>query len=167
MAEQKDLKGGLKARIERRDGATKVALSGTLNELTDLSPLQSLPSPIHIDLEHVDRINSLGVRNWMNFIRDAEAANVALVFERCSPTIVSQMSMISNFMGTRSRVTSVIAVYLCPSCMTEHLQGADVVYGKPLQLPASMPCRSCGSAMEVDDLSTYANLFERLGAPAR
>src|SRR5688572_26882872 len=138
MADQKDLGGGLKTRIDRRDGATVIALSGGISEATNLSPLLDLPNPLRFELEGIDRINSLGVRNWVTFVRDAEAKGMQLTFERCSPVLVSQMGMISNFMGTSSRVKSLFVVYVCPSCNAEHLQLTDVEYGKPLQVSTSM-----------------------------
>jgi anti-anti-sigma regulatory factor len=160
MAEQKDLGGGLKARIDRGAGGTMVALSGHINEKTDLTPLKELPPPLTLDLEHVDRINSIGVGKWLHFVRDIEQSGQTLTFERCSPQIVLQISMISNFVGTRSRVKSLFVVYVCPSCSTEHLHLSEVVYGKPLGMASTMSCPKCKSAMQVDDMSTYTDLFE-------
>src|SRR5579862_9294898 len=110
---------GLRSQVEQRNGLTWIALGGHLNEAADLSPITKLPGPLIIDLSGLDRINSLGVRDWMRFIRTCETEGIDLTFERCSPTIVGQISMITNFMGTRSRIASVEVPYLCTSCANE------------------------------------------------
>jgi hypothetical protein len=155
------LGGTLKSRIEKRGGATWIALDGTLNEACNLAPLTQIAGPIVIDLAGLSRINSVGVRNWMDFVRSREAAGVDLTFERCSPSMVSQMSMITKFMGSRSRVKSVHVPYVCGSCKTEHLHVLDVAPGT--EVPARMACPKCGSAMEVDDLlETYSEALRTL-----
>lgn len=144
----------LRSRIENRPGATWVALSGQLNEAADLKPLSQLPGPLVIDLSGLDRINSVGVRDWMDFVRAREQAGIELTFERCSPSMVSQMSMITHFMGTRSRVKSIQIPYLCTACKTEHLHVLEVTRG--VQIQPQIPCPNCRAAMEVDDLlETY------------
>ena len=152
--------GGLRSRVEQRNGLTWIALSGHLNEAADLTPLTQLPGPLVIDLSGLDRINSLGVRDWMRFIRICETAGVALTFERCSPTIVQQISMITNFMGTTSRISSVEVPYLCSACGTEHLQLLELVPGAELQV--TITCPKCRAPMELDDLvETYAEIMRR------
>ena len=141
---------GLRSQVEERNGLTWIALSGHLNEASDLTPLTKLAGPLVIDLSGLDRINSLGVRDWMRFIRTCETAGVDLTFERCSPTIVGQISMITNFMGTRSRVSSVEVPYLCTSCANEHLEVLELVPGAELRL--TITCPKCRAPMELDDL---------------
>ena len=95
MASQsQDLGGPLKATIDRRDGATSVVLTGYINDATDLGPLQRLPGTLRVDLAGVERINSVGVRIWVHFVRDREKAGGDLICERCSPVIVQQIGEI-------------------------------------------------------------------------
>src|ERR1051325_11504060 len=101
-----DLGGPLKARIDQQGSGTLVTLTGFINEATGLSKLQKLPGPLVINLARLDRINSLGVRNWMNFVKACEGAGVAIVFEHVSPIMTGQITMITNFLGSRSRVRS-------------------------------------------------------------
>jgi hypothetical protein len=144
----------LKARVETRTGLTSVALIGNLNEAGNLAPLAQLPGPIAIDLGELHRINSVGVRYWMDFVRDREKAGVALTFERCSPMLVGQISMITHFMGSRSRVKSLLVPYFCPACKAEHLDTLTVAPGA--QVRRALACPRCGAPMEVDDLvETY------------
>lgn len=155
-----DLGGGLTYRVERRNGATWIALAGNVTEASEFEPIKRMPAPLIIDLGGIERINSLGVRNWIYFVRECEAMGQSLTFERVPPVIVGQMSMVSNFMGSRSRVTSVLAPYLCPSCSTEDLQVIELANGQPVQVPETQPCPKCRSAMEFDDLvAMYTELF--------
>ncbi len=162
---KQDLGGSLTARIEPRDGGTAVALDGNLTEAANLALLMTLPAPVRFDLSGVDRINSLGVRSWVQFVRDSEAAGRALSFERCSPVLVQQLSMISNFMGSQSRVTSMFVPYLCPSCSAEATHLVEVMVGVPLSVPFTIPCPKCKTAMQVDELEEmYASLNQKLSA---
>ena len=86
-------------------------------------------------------------------------AGRVLTFERVPPVMVSQMSMISNFMG-HSRVTSVLTPYLCPKCSTEHLELVDVGEGRQPHFAESISCPKCKAAMEFDDVrEMYTELF--------
>lgn len=154
------LGGPLSARIEPRDGATFVALAGAITEAADFAPLAALRSPVIVDMSAVDRINSIGVRNWVHFVRKCETSGVELLCERCSPAIVQQISMISNFMGARTRVRSLFAPYLCPTCSAEHLQLYEVTPGVPLAVPNQIACPKCGAVTQLDELEAmYPALF--------
>ena len=75
MATQsQDLGGPLKATIDQRDGATSVVLKGYINDATELASLVRLPGTLRIDLAGVERINSVGVKTWVHFVRDREKA---------------------------------------------------------------------------------------------
>ena len=155
-----DLGGGLNYRVERRSGTTWIALSGNITEAVDFEPLKRMPAPVVIDLSEVSRINSLGVRAWIYFIRDLEAMGQQLAFARLPPIIVSQMSMVSNFMGTKSLIRSVLAPYLCPTCNNEDLQLIELANGKAVHVSETSTCPKCRSTMEFDDLvAMYTELF--------
>jgi hypothetical protein len=155
-----DLGGGLIYRVERRDGTTWIALTGNISELANFDPLKAMPGPLVLDLSGLTRINSLGMRNWVYFVRDYEALGQALTFERVPPVVVNQMSMISNFMGAHSLVRSLVLPYLCPSCSKEDLQVLELTNGKAAQVNESAPCPKCRAAMEFDDVhDMYTELF--------
>ncbi|MDX2088767.1 MAG: STAS domain-containing protein [Kofleriaceae bacterium] len=155
-----DLGGGLHYRVERRNGTTWIALTGNVSEVADFEPLKQLPPPLLIDPSEVTRINSLGVRGWIYFVREIEALGHTLTFERVPPVLVVQMSMLSNFMGTRSRSASVLAPYLCPSCQHEELALLQLTDGKLAEVKDTAPCPKCKATMEFDDVVTmYTELF--------
>jgi hypothetical protein len=159
-----DLGGPLRYRTEPRNGTTWIALSGHVNEATDFTPLRKLPGPLVIDLGEIENINSLGVREWIFFVRECETSGVELTFERCSPLIVNQMSMISNFMGSRSRVKSVLIPYVCLSC--NHELDVLLELSAGAEIHPTMPCPKCGATMQLDDLvEMYTQLVQTQGMP--
>jgi len=163
MATQsQDLGGPLKATIDQRDGATSVVLKGYINDATELASLVRLPGTLRIDLAGVERINSVGVKTWVHFVRDREKAGGDTVCERCSPVIVQQISMISNFMGTRTRVKSLYVAYVCSACHNERLELVDLTPGRPAQVAATLPCPKCKGTAQLDEVEQmYTKLFEK------
>src|SRR5262249_15153540 len=101
-------------------GGERFELAGEITEESDFAPLgQSLPSASTLDLAEVRRINSCGVREWLNFVTALSKAGKQIVLERCSVPMVAQMNMITNFRGD-ARVASIFAPYHCPSCDEDH-----------------------------------------------
>ena len=158
-----ELGGGLTANVEQRGNGTHVTLAGAVTELANFDKLKALRGAARVDLSGIDRMNSLGVRAWCHFVRDAEAAGLALTFERCSPVIVEQIAMISNFFGTKSQVVSLLAPYYCEGCGTEHTQLIERTGNTPMQVPQENTCPKCGKAAVVDEPENmYAALSQSL-----
>jgi anti-anti-sigma regulatory factor len=141
-------------RIKERPGFTTVEFSGEIDENADFAELRRrLSGAVVFHLADVRRINSCGVREWVNFVR--EIPNVAdLTFTHCSPAIVTQLNMIYNFRG-RAKVRSFYAPYVCESCHIEEEKLLDVQSQFPngeIGLTPEFKCSSCNQAMEFDDL---------------
>lgn len=146
-----DLGGGLLANVEQGAGTSRVTLAGAVTELANFDSLKALRGAARIDLSGIDRMNSLGVRAWCHFVRDAEAAGLALTFERCSPVIVEQIAMISNFFGAKSQVASLLAPYFCEACGSELTQLIERSPNAPIQVPSTIPCSKCGKQAIIDE----------------
>ena len=104
-------------------------------------------------LSDVRRINSCGVREWVNFVRDLPNVN-ELVFSHCSPAIVTQLNMIYNFRGAAS-VRSFYAPYVCESCNTEEERLLDVdthFANGNVGDPPAFRCERCKEPLQFDDL---------------
>ncbi|MEJ7604407.1 MAG: hypothetical protein WKG01_41505 [Kofleriaceae bacterium] len=154
-----DLGGNLVAQIEQRDGLTWIGLAGYVTEAADWKPLARLPGPLRMDLGGIERINSLGVRGWVHFIADCEATGLQIIVDRCSPVMTSQMSMIRNFMGTRTQVASLLVPYFCQSCNTDDLQLVELRPGAPVAVEGMSVCPKCRGQTVLDELpSMYSNL---------
>jgi len=132
-----------------------VTLQGDIDEnagLFDLMPL--LAGRVVLDLGGIKRINSAGVREWVNFIRDADPLTDHLVLARCSPAIVMQMNMIANFRGD-AEVASFYAPMVCPACDREQDEFIEVTPEIVSDLPDRIPdfaCAECHTVMELDDI---------------
>jgi len=140
-------------RIKERPGFTTVEFTGEIDENADFGELRRrLKGPVVFHLAEVRRINSCGVREWVNFVRDLPGVT-ELTFTHCSPAIVTQLNMIYNFRGT-AKVRSFYAPYVCDQCGNEDEKLLDVQNQFPTG-PGKVPefsCEQCGAVMEFDDL---------------
>ena len=147
---------GITLQIGKREQWETLSVQGPITEDAEvhLTPLVSaLSSNVIINFRNVDYVNSCGVRAWINFMREVEKDR-QIVFEECTPEIVSQMNMIPNFRGTAS-VQSVYASYMCSNCDDQRW----VLFEKGVNLPTSSSsgiephrCEACGNAMEMEEL---------------
>lgn len=141
-------------RIEERPGFTIVNFCGEIDENADFSELRRrLKGSVVFRLEEVRRINSCGVREWVNFVRDLPSIT-DLTFTHCSPAIVTQLNMIYNFRGD-AKVRSFYAPYVCEHCSTEEEKLLDVETQFPGGRVEDVPvfeCERCHQGMEFDDL---------------
>lgn len=109
-----------------------------------------------IDLSGVERINSCGVRDWVNWLNDLDARGKKVVLVRCSPCIVNQINLVNNFVG-QGMVKSFFAPYFCPSCDLEQLKLLQIEDFAGMDRPRAPQARgdACQQAqcqMEFDDL---------------
>jgi hypothetical protein len=141
-------------RIKERPGFTTVEFLGEIDENADFSELRrQLRGSVVFKLGEVRRINSCGVREWVNFVRELPDVG-ELVFSHCSPAIITQLNMIYNFRGTAS-VRSFFAPYICESCNREEEKLLDVETCFPNRQIDRVPdftCEKCGEALAFDDL---------------
>jgi anti-anti-sigma factor len=142
------------AAVHHREDVTYVKLSGVIdedNELTDLSD-KIPPGTVVIDLGDIERINSCGVRDWVNWLNKVEKSNTNVVLVACSPAIVAQINLVNNFTGTGA-VKSFYVPYFCPECDEEKVllvETADM--GPPPHEPPTCRCDECDLVMDFDDM---------------
>jgi hypothetical protein len=141
--------------------ADEVTISGVIDENADLSPLVRLGErPIRIHLRGVRRINSFGVRAWMDAIRRVPIT-AKLSFVHCPPPVVDQCNMVSGFLG-HGKLESFYAPMTCAECdeQIDQLFETAACRANGDKLPIT-PCPRCGRPMEVDDLEEQYLLFVR------
>ena len=130
-------------------GETMLSLAGSIDEQADLTPLREVASgALVLDLGGVDRINSVGVREWIRALQAIPEA-VTVTWVATSVALVSQLGMIANFHG-RSRIRSFYAPYWCAACQAEQrflLTPADVATAAP-----RFTCPRCAGPLELDEL---------------
>jgi anti-anti-sigma regulatory factor len=157
MAEVKTMANAARDRLSveaRRDaGLLRLAFRGCIDEHTDLERLlPTLDRAVEIDLSGVERINSLGVRLWVNFLKQATARR-PITLVRCAESMVTQFSVIPNTCAAAT-IGSVMAPYRCESCDHSEphvLLASELDAGSLDKLPARR-CTDCGGPSRFDDL---------------
>jgi len=145
------------ARKESRGNIPVLHLSGVINERTELNGLFDgiEGDTLIINLKGVTRINSCGVRDWVNAAKPL-AAKFTVTYEECSRAIVEQLNMIVNFLNS-GKIVSFFAPYYCDSCdeehemlvvISEHFEDED-----DLEEPEApdFDCPKCGKTMEFNE----------------
>ncbi len=152
-------------RIEQlqRGGRIQLLVSGVIDEHADLSPLSAARGDVEVVLKGVRRINSFGVRSWIDAIRKIPQ-DTRLSFIECPPPVVDQMNMVQGFLG-HGKLVSFFAPMTCEECdeQLDELFQVDKCRELGGKVPP-VPCPRCGRAMEVDDLEEQYLLFVRESA---
>ncbi|WP_428267052.1 PilZ domain-containing protein [Haliangium sp.] len=129
----------------------RVVIKGDITEASsfdDLVPL--LVGRVDFDLSQVSYINSLGVREWISFLRKANIQGYEM--HACSVPFILQAAVIPSMVG-RGTVVSFFAPYYCESCdhHADRLLQSAAVLAAGYQ-PPMLPCPECGESMELDDI---------------
>jgi len=147
---------------ENIDDVTLVRLNGNIDEDCYLKDIfVNTLDRIAIDLSGIARINSCGIRTWVNVIGQlTETKNV--IFIECSPVVMRQFNMIANF-GGRGVVQSFHLPYFCERCNKEfvfHAETRDYL-ARELPLKADIyTCPECSGQLEFDDIEAkYFNFL--------
>src|SRR5258706_9083598 len=108
------------ATVHQREEVSYVKVAGVIDEDNELGGLADKlgGTTAVIDLSEVERINSCGVRDWVNWLGKVEKTGARPVLVECSPAIVAQINLVNNFTGS-GVVKSFYAPYFCPNCDLE------------------------------------------------
>lgn len=143
----------LKVSKSTQENLTKYNLAGTVDEATDFrAVLGKLPAQSIFNCKEITRINSMGVKNWIQFFTEAKKANTNITFEELSPPLVESLNMIQNFLGGHN-LSSLVAPFLCSACQTRFFQTFTIesIKNNKQSFPAA-PCIKCKKPAEFDDL---------------
>jgi len=141
--------------VHHRDDVTYVKLSGVIDEDNELAELTDRigQGTTVIDLGEIERINSCGVRDWVNWLSRIEKGGARAVLVECSPAIVAQINLVNNFTGA-GVVKSFFAPYFCPACDLEKVllvEAQEMVGQEPPKAPTCR-CDECDGVMDFDDM---------------
>jgi len=150
---------GLTVRASTDAGTTHVRIAGTVDEDADFTALAGLRGRVEVNLRGVRRFNSIGIRFWIDAMRELSRTAQVTFFE-CSRAVVEQINMIRGFLGGGT-VRSFYGPMHCPRCRidVEQLFSRDEcseLGGLPEVL-----CGRCGRPLELDDLEDSYLLFIR------
>ncbi|MDQ3364712.1 MAG: hypothetical protein M3680_04715 [Myxococcota bacterium] len=142
------------AAVQHRGDMSYVKLGGVIDEDNELGELvDKIPTGTAvIDLGEVERINSCGVRDWVNWLSKLETNGTRSVLVECSPSIVAQINLVNNFTGS-GVVKSFYVPYFCPECDEEKVLLVEAVdMGPPPHEPPTCRCDECDLVMDFDDM---------------
>jgi anti-anti-sigma regulatory factor len=142
------------ASVQHRGDVSYVKLGGVIDEDNELGELvEKIPAGTAvIDLGEIERINSCGVRDWVNWLSKLEYNGTRSVLVECSPAIVAQINLVNNFTGN-GVVKSFYVPYFCPECDEEKVllvEASDM--GPPPHEPPTCRCDECDLVMDFDDM---------------
>lgn len=105
-------------RIEK-NGKCIIRLQGNINEDFDGSILVNENSKsIFIDFNEIEKINSCGVREFVDTISQIE--DKQLYYVNCPKVLIDQVNMVKGFIGSNAVVLSFYAPYYCDETDEEH-----------------------------------------------
>ena len=133
---------------------SSVRLVGILDENANLAELLGVPSKVlTVNCREIARINSIGVRNWIQHFQSAQFKGTSLTFQECSPAVVSQLSAISGF-ACSGKVESVCLPYLCSDCGHEaqFIHSSEELRSFRSNIPPET-CPKCGGTACFDDIA--------------
>lgn len=141
-------------------GRIRLSVFGVIDEHADLTPLSDVRGEAEISLKGVRRINSFGVRSWIDAIRKIPK-DTRVTFVECPPPVVDQINMVQGFLG-HGELISFYSPMICEECDEQEDELFTVETCRKLggKLPP-VKCKRCGNPMEVDDLEEQYLLFVR------
>jgi hypothetical protein len=104
----------LKCEKSKQGSVETFKLSGIVNETFSLDPPET--QELHVFCGGITRINSVGVKGWIQYFTGVSQMGVKLIFKECSPLIVEQLNMISNF-SCGGTVESIQVPFTCQKCV--------------------------------------------------
>jgi anti-anti-sigma regulatory factor len=131
----------------------ELSLAGQIDERSDLDALlAAIPAGgrVQLGLSQVHRVSSAGALSWSDFMGQLKRRGVQVVLGDCSPCIVRQLNMSSQFQGHAS-VRSVYAPYYCLHCNEDQLRLIDLSIDVAVQIRAPLPCPTCGLELSLDE----------------
>jgi len=151
---------------EERDGKTTFYVGGMISEDSEfseiISSLSAEKDEVIIDLGSVERINSLGVRQWYNCIKALQNNNKNVLLERCPAVMVQQFNMIS-FTYVGCSVVSVLVPYFCDNCDCVKQHQINLKEHKADSVDETRTCNDCGQSMICEYLpDTYLAFRQKI-----
>lgn len=137
----------------------ELILEGPISEKTTIfeHPVKTA-TEIVLDMEKVTFINSIGVKNWINWSLNLPLTCKVSIL-KCPYVIVNQVNIVEGFLPRNGKIESFVAPYLCEECSFETnvmaIRGKDYDYAtetseKYIKLALEMPCPKCRAKMEPD-----------------
>jgi anti-anti-sigma regulatory factor len=144
----------LKGRLARGEGFTVVRLDGVIdehNELASYTERIGSGEALFIDLGGVKRLNSVGVRDWVNWLRALKPKFARIVLFDCPPPVMNEVNFVKNF-ADGAHITTFSVPLFCARCNKEEnrLLESAPLKSNGRKLP-SFACEQASCENTIDD----------------
>lgn len=117
-----------------------------------IGPVPSPQKQIVLDCLNVQRINSMGVRRWIEYFKKVQAKRIPITLVDCAPAIVFQVNNVFNFL-CGAEVESIRVPYACTHCHHNFLITMDTMDIIAEQYaPPDRPCPECKKEASFDEI---------------
>ena len=137
--------------LEIKKEGNVISVSGVIDEHSDFTGIfDGIEASCVIDMGGIRRINSCGVREWVNIMRTTD---MEIEYVNCPTAVVEQFNMVPEFLGKNARVKSFYARYYCEDCDNEEnfLLDVEQYFADPSDVVVPEFICDCGSPFEFDD----------------
>ncbi|WP_291515967.1 hypothetical protein [Bdellovibrio sp. ArHS] len=112
-----------------QDKCTTILLKGSLNEYSSaLDGVEVNPNfDLNVDLKDLQAINSLGIRNFHNFIRRLRCQRLRFFY--CPRVFVNQLNLVEGFLPDKAEIES----FFVPYFSEQSGEDAQVLFTKFLE----------------------------------
>jgi hypothetical protein len=160
----------LRAKVARGEGFVALALEGVIDEhsaLGALTPQLGAAPTLLIDVGLIRRLNSVGVRDWVHWLRELRQHFPEVILFDAPPPFMTEVNFVRNF-AEGAYIASFGVPLFCARCQTEDIRTltVDAVRDAPPRLPA-FPCThpDCDNALD-DDEDAYLGFLDTQPQPA-
>ena len=135
------------------DDELRLILCGDIDESANLMDLLGhIPGKVCINTRGVTRVNSVGLKIWVDFFARCKDAKIRIRYVDCSSALTNHLhsSILSGGGGT---VESVMGPFVCTQCKNEFelsIRTPDIMSIKP-QI-TGQKCPRCGALSTFDEI---------------
>lgn len=150
----------------------QLRLTGILNEdvnlgntMEDIVRARPLFDVLLLDVSEIEEINSCGVREWLLFLAQVEAA-FPVEFQNVGRAFMEQSSIVPNILGkSGTAIRSFEVPYVCGKCSKQFagtFTKADLTEKNGVFESPPMNCQDCKTPLEFDGFEEeYFFVFKR------
>jgi anti-anti-sigma regulatory factor/DNA-directed RNA polymerase subunit RPC12/RpoP len=132
----------------------KVKISGVIDENTSfISQIGTGFKELDVDCLKISRLNSMGVKYWINYFSGLTNSGTKVSLQKCSPAIMDQMSLVDTF-HSNCHIESVMVPYECVNCKSESVTEIST---KTLRVNLEIPDGKCP---KCSNKSVFADIAE-------
>jgi len=138
-------------KIQPGDQDGHFVFTENMDEFMDLLPLKESPhSHLVLNLNGIYRINSMGIKKWVETLRELLAEGKKITYVECSEVVVEMCNISLAFvMGVE--IHSFEVTLGCENCEVYVSKIFTREEVEPDLVPPEIPCPECGRIMELEE----------------